>query len=438
MENNINKLNFLMLIVGKKRLSRLSFESLVSPNILPNLTMMLTDLPILQDTYLCETTIAQEEVELDVKEVYENLVTIRLDENENVVADSPLEVHKHLSYIEKYLSKPLPGPFSVLDANHSWMVYWLLNAHVVLSGDPVSPELRKLASLTIRELILDNGVGGIAGGPNGQIGHVALTYAALLTLALIEDFDTMAEIKENLYGWLLSLKHSDGSFAMHLGGEHDTRSTYCVLVVASLLDMVTPELVENTGSWLMSCQTFEGGFAGVPNAEAHGGYTFCATASLFLLGEKLTQVNTNQLIRWLVARQFHLEGGFSGRTNKLVDACYSFWVGAALVLMECSTGQELFNRSALKTYILNCCQERSGGLRDKIGKSPDFYHTNYTLCGLSLTEYSYLAPKIDAYTIDAKECHGGSAYTLPVNPVFGLPLGTAEKCREHFASNDTK
>ena len=33
-----------------------------------------------------------------------------------------------------------------------------------------------------------------------------------------------------------------------------------------------------------SCQTYEGGFAGVPWSEAHGGYTFCAVASLALLG----------------------------------------------------------------------------------------------------------------------------------------------------------
>jgi hypothetical protein len=33
-----------------------------------------------------------------------------------------------------------------------------------------------------------------------------------------------------------------------------------------------------------SCQTYEGGFSGVPWSEAHGGYTFCAVASLAILG----------------------------------------------------------------------------------------------------------------------------------------------------------
>jgi protein farnesyltransferase subunit beta len=28
---------------------------------------------------------------------------------------------------------------------------------------------------------------------------------------------------------------------------------------------------------------------------------------------------------WVVFRQGIVEGGFQGRTNKLVDGCYSFW-----------------------------------------------------------------------------------------------------------------
>jgi protein farnesyltransferase subunit beta len=37
--------------------------------------------------------------------------------------------------------------------------------------------------------------------------------------------------------------------------------------------------------------------------------------------------------RWLLQRQVKLEGGFQGRTNKLVDSCYSFWQGAAAAIV---------------------------------------------------------------------------------------------------------
>lgn len=82
---------------------------------------------------------------------------------------------------------------------------------------------------------------------------------------------------------------------------------------------------------------------------------------------------------WLSARQYAPEGGFAGRTNKLVDGCYSHWVGGCWPLLEASisgpqtidnltkpaiTGS-LFSREGLVRYVLSCCQAESGGLRDK-------------------------------------------------------------------------
>jgi protein farnesyltransferase subunit beta len=124
-----------------------------------------------------------------------------------------------------------------------------------------------------------------------------------------------------------------------------------------LLDIVTPELIDGTAAFIASCQTYEGGFSSAshPNiidgvlaaqrpslGEAHGGYTFCALASWVLLrpymsaDNDIPRVNVPLLIRWLVHMQ-GLEGelgGFKGRTNKLVDGCYSWWVGGAFALLE--------------------------------------------------------------------------------------------------------
>jgi hypothetical protein len=40
------------------------------------------------------------------------------------------------------------------------------------------------------------------------------------------------------------------------------------------------------------------------------------------------------LLRWAVQRQGSAEGGFNGRTNKLVDGCYSFWQGGVFPLLQ--------------------------------------------------------------------------------------------------------
>jgi len=119
-----------------------------------------------------------------------------------------------------------------------------------------------------------------------------------------------------------------------------------------------------------------------------------------------------RLIAWLSSRQYAPEGGFSGRTNKMVDGCYSHWVGGCFPLIEAclnstatssgggasggaSSGgsvaadepaaaaaarssrqrlppadESLFSREGLIRYILCCCQDetRRGGLCDKPGK----------------------------------------------------------------------
>lgn len=41
-------------------------------------------------------------------------------------------------------------------------------------------------------------------------------------------------------------------------------------------------------------------------------------------------LDTRQLRRWCALRQDPCTGGFSGRVNKLVDSCYSWWVGGAM------------------------------------------------------------------------------------------------------------
>ncbi len=122
-----------------------------------------------------------------------------------------------------------------------------------------------------------------------------------------------------------------------------------------------------------------------------------------------------------------VEGGFQGRSDKLVDGCYSFWMGGtfavvrqallstasgvlprvvfllplvfivgyrtrdmngrsapwnelalALIVLLCvgrteavppvSIGDWNFDRERLSSYVLRCCQDLRGGLLDKPGK----------------------------------------------------------------------
>ena len=147
---------------------------------------------------------------------------------------------------------------------------------------------------------------------------------------------------------------------------------------------------------VFAMQTYEGGLGGEHGNEAHGGYTFCGLAALMLVG-RASVLDLPSLLHWAVHRQvspdpqlltlmltclaqgcrgcglwryplplcgYHvwssggallalpckilgkelpwypghlqgaMEGGFMGRTNKLVDGCYSFWQGGLFPLLQ--------------------------------------------------------------------------------------------------------
>jgi len=239
-----------------------------------------------------------------------------------------------------------------------------------------------------------------------------------------------------MYKWFSSLKQPDGSFLVSHDAEVDVRGLYCLLVTATMLNLLTPELLEGVPEFIAACQSYEGGFSSssLPYSngtdmsnfpkpclgEAHGGYTFSCLASWVLvqpylaalresgdLAKASVTINLKSLLRWMVSMQGgELDlGGFRGRTNKLVDGCYAWWVGGCFPLLEslgvsveptldvaqppdneeggwqdtdgpCATIEatlcnfdlsvdSLYSRQGLQEYLLWAGQHPSGGLRDK-------------------------------------------------------------------------
>lgn len=422
----------------KNGLKRMQYLLKLSKNQFSNFDAMLgqSDSKRVQNV-VTATSREQEKVEDRVRKIYDTI----LDSGDNHLAK--LNRQDHIQLCRESLSTPLPSPFQGLDASHPWMIFWLTNSLRLVGGDV--KEFGQSISSNINSYIAEGNM-GFAGGVS-QLGHAAASYASICALALCEDKTLWSKIDRSaIYKWLMDLKQKDGSFVMHYGGECDARAVYCVLCIASLLNIITPELVENTASWILRCQTFEGGFAGTPGDEAHGGYTFCSVAALYILGEEtIRKCNLESLTRWTSMRQYAVEGGLSGRTNKLVDGCYSHWVGGLVPILESVIGATPISRVELQNFILNCCQMSDGGFVDKPGKHVDFYHTNYVLCGLSMCQhevdldsgrreefgnsqdslcYCFVARRRDDIQVDE--------FVAPLNPVFGVVSGYAEEMRRFF------
>ena len=138
--------------------------------------------------------------------------------------------------------------------------------------------------------------------------------------------------------------------------------------------------------------------------------THCQIRVLRTTLTELRYLDVPNLISWLCARQQAPIGGVGGRANKLVDGCYSHWIGGCFALVEAAIrhtySEGVWNREALQRYILCCAQGEKGGLRDKPGmqvgalilckdvllmsfRHVDPYHTCYVLAGLSSAQHTY-------------------------------------------------
>jgi len=229
------------------------------------------------------------------------------------------------------------------------MIYWICHAMDVLGHeqwnyhhDSSEPKcLKFLEYCQCPE-------GGFCGAPN-QAPHLVSSYAAILSIVLMgqEEGYKMVD-REGMYKFLMRMRNPEikGSFLIHDKGECDMRAAYSAMVIADILNIMTDELKEGVGDYIASLQTYEGGIAASPYEEAHGGYTFCGFAALCLLGEA-HKIDLNKLTYWAVNRQMPTEGGFNGRTNKVVDSCYTFWVGALFQLINLVTGNKCSNEGKL-------------------------------------------------------------------------------------------
>lgn len=372
---------------------------------------------------------------------------------------------KHVAYLNRCLDG-LPSSFAALDASRTWILYWIVHALDLLGASP-SEHYHGIVEFLRR---CQCATGGFGGGPQ-QGPHTAATYAAVLALLAVGTPEAYAAIdRRALLSFYMSVKDpASGGFRVQAGGEMDVRGTYTVLAVSRLLglDAAEPALTTGCAEFLLSCQSYEGGFGGEPGNEAHGGYTFCAVAALALLGA-LHRCDLPALSRWLAGRQMPLEGGLQGRTNKLVDSCYSFWQGAVFALLppppvpvrrrplpgsglDAPSGSGdgtpssaaapsspqpllveddmLLDRRRLQAYLLACCQAPDGGLRDKPGKGRDMYHTCYALSGLAVAQRDRHGGAVPGLVL------GGAPNALhATHPVFNLRRDRVDAALEHFGA----
>uniref|UniRef100_A0AAR2LXH8 Geranylgeranyl transferase type-2 subunit beta n=1 Tax=Pygocentrus nattereri TaxID=42514 RepID=A0AAR2LXH8_PYGNA len=303
-------------------------------------------------------------------------------------APNTLLLDKHADYIAAYGSKKDDYEYTLSEYLRMSGIYWGLTVMDLMG------QLHRMN----REEIIDfiKSCQHDCGGFSASIGHDPHLLYTLSAVQILTLYDNVKAIDvDKVVDYVRGLQQEDGSFAGDKWGEIDTRFSFCAVATLALLGRLDAVDVDKAVEFVLSCMNFDGGFGCRPGSESHAGQIYCCTGFLSVTGQ-LHQVNADLLGWWLCERQLP-SGGLNGRPEKLPDVCYSWWVLAALKII----GRiHWIDKAKLRTFILSCQDEETGGFADRPGDMVDPFHTLFGVAGLSLL---------------------GDEQIKPVNPVFCMP-----------------
>lgn len=297
---------------------------------------------------------------------------------------------KHARYLKRLL-QIMPSSFAEFDSSRLVVAFFAISGLDMLNClDDLSEEAKQEAIEWIYMLQV-TGAGASSGFqasttilydvPKYQYGHLAMTYTGLVTLLILGDDLSRVDRKSIVEG-IRACQNPDGSFtAIVMGCESDMRFLYCACCISAILNDWSGVDKAKAISYVLQSISYDGAIGQGPGLECHGGSTFCAIASLFLMNElhnALTNAQLNRIRRWCLMRQ---DGGFQGRPGKPSDNCYSFWIGATLHLLNVG---HLSDHESNRLFLLNTQDTVTGGFAKFENHHPDPLHTYFGLSGLSL------------------------------------------------------
>lgn len=320
-----------------------------------------------------------------------------------MLEDLKFKKKRHVVFFNRVL-QILPNRYSVADSSRMTIAFFALSALDILDAIDSIHSKQDIINWIYSLQILPNKSGdngkkcGFRGGASNGVtthigdiytkneiehdyGHITMTYTAISSLIILGDNLDRLNRKACLES-VEALQLSNGSFNSTIkGGEKDMRFVYCACCISTALDDFSAINVDKACSFIKASLTYDGGFAQCPNDESHGGSTYCACASLKLMGkfdEVLSEKEIKDLQHWCVHRQ---RVGFHGRANKDDDTCYSFWLGATLKMLN---SFELIDFEMNKNFIMSTQDDVVGGFAKWPQVHPDVMHSYMGLCGLSL------------------------------------------------------
>jgi len=288
-----------------------------------------------------------------------------------------LLLEKHEKYLRQYANDDT-GTEQMM-AEHLKMsgMYWGINALYLMKAlDEDSPEVSKTLEI-IRQC--QNEDGGF-GASQRHDSHILHTLSAVQILVILNKLRSDFIHVEGCVNYIKSLQQQDGSFFGDKWGEVDTRFSFCALATLKLLGRLQDVDTKKAIDYVMACNNqIDGGFGSKPGSESHTAYVYCCVGSI-ALANRLDLIDADQLGWWLSERQLP-SGGLNGRPEKLPDLCYSWWCLSSMKMID---RMHLIDHKRLLDFILACQDVDQGGFSDRPGNWVDPYHTMFGIASISL------------------------------------------------------
>ncbi|GFF32278.1 beta subunit of rab geranylgeranyltransferase [Aspergillus lentulus] len=296
--------------------------------------------------------------------------------------DHTLCVQKHVEYIRNLDSRRDELEYWLTEHLRLNGVYWGLTALHLLGFPEALPREE-----TINFVLSCQRENGGFGAAPGHDAHMLYTVSAVQILVTLDAVDELEKRglggKRKVASFIAALQdRTTGSFMGDEWGELDTRFVYGAFNALSLLGLMDMVDVSKAVAYIQKCENLDGGYGICPGAESHAGQVFTCVGALAIAG-RLDLVNKDRLGSWLSERQLD-NGGLNGRPEKLPDACYSWWVGSSLAMID---RLHWIDGHKLATYILRCQDPEAGGFGDRPGNMVDVFHTHFAIAGLSLLKF---------------------------------------------------
>ncbi|KAK7719349.1 CAAX farnesyltransferase (FTase) subunit beta [Diaporthe eres] len=305
-----------------------------------------------------------------------------------------LDRERHIRFLHKQLGG-FPAPFVAADASRPWFLFWSLNGLSLLGEDVSSYR----ASLIDTARSMQNDTGGFGGG-NGQMSHLATTYAMVLALTLVGG-ESVYEVVDRraMWKWLCALKQPNGGFQMAVGGEVDV------------------------SHWVGGCwPLIEAALAGGAAATAAGGGGYAPPLGHDQPGHKHKLPLTSRslysregLIRYIMCccQDQTKRGGLRDKPGRTSDGYHTCYVLAGLSSAQHKS--ELVDAGVPGVDATECDAGSTGGTMLGVGGQP-YLNTSW-----SVTPY-----------LDEAQIFDEQDRLVPLHPLYALPVGCVADIKRYF------